>query len=39
MARTITEIAAHDSSMAVPALGPGGQPFVYVPTTFDRRCA
>ena len=28
MARTITEIAAHDSSMAVPALGPSGQPFV-----------
>ena len=28
MARTITEISAHDSSMAVPALGPAGQPFV-----------
>jgi NADH-quinone oxidoreductase subunit B len=28
MARTITEISAHDSSMPVPNLGPGGQPFV-----------
>ncbi len=28
MARTITEIAAHDSSMAAPLGGPGGQPFI-----------
>src|SRR5262245_49254231 len=28
MARTITEISAHDSSMATPLLGPAGQPFV-----------
>src|SRR2546425_13375923 len=28
MAKTTVEIAAHDSSMATPALGPGGAPFV-----------
>lgn len=28
MARTITEISLHDSSMASPMLGPSGQPFV-----------
>ncbi len=28
MARRTVEIAAHDSSMAVPALGPGGGPYV-----------
>jgi NADH-quinone oxidoreductase subunit B len=29
MARTITEIAVHDSSMASPGMGPGGQPILF----------